>query len=191
MEKEFQEIADLFEGELKSKNGNLEIWLAYTHKLLKLYLNGGAEKLYEPQDVIHEIITRTLEGTRKWDREKVPCLNTYMAMQIKSVVWNIAKKEKRMIPGSSIAGDELSEAEFWDSKQHLTLEEIESNADTKELLEKCYEILEEDTECSLVFIEMTAGNKNEEIAKKLGIKTSDVTNIKKRLMRKLNRINLN
>ena len=91
---EYYENQILFMKEIETavRNGLYPIWIAYSDKLLHW---AGREIAITAEDIIHEIIIKTLEAKRKYKPNI--CIDAYIKMSVKSEVNNLLKKEKRIL----------------------------------------------------------------------------------------------
>ena len=165
--------------------------LNYADKLLHLFLIGRIKIKYDAGDIVHSIIEKLYIGSRKWDYEKYPDFKRYFYLLIKSEISNLAKYEEKFaeIDDGTEEGEDRVE-EFLDFARNLSLEEILSGQDAKELKERCLKLLDGDDDAVLVFLESLEGNGNAGIAESLGVELSLVENAKKRMKRRLNLIYL-
>jgi hypothetical protein len=91
-EKKLLAFRDAFSDPAKHYEG----WLAQADRLIKIKLNGRASQPNKAQDIVNEIIEKVINGKRTWDMDRVPDINKFMYMQIRSVADNKLNKEKKL-----------------------------------------------------------------------------------------------
>ncbi len=84
------EIADILEKEWD----HFYRRLSYTARKYARYLSNYGEDI-NPDELISEAVTRTLDGTRKWDRNTCPDLLPFLINTIKSIASSQIKSLKR------------------------------------------------------------------------------------------------
>ncbi len=169
----------------KSKKGRLEGWIAKAEMLLKYELGKG-ESAYTGEDIISEIAAELMEGRRTWDMEKFPDLKSIMPMLIKSQVSNIVRREQRQVHLS----DGTEEEDGCLSIEYIscfTKKEIERDCDVKESIVLCRKALVKEPELLDAFDRMRKGSTPKQIASALGITTTMVYGIRKKIFRRLRR----
>ncbi|MDD8017241.1 MAG: sigma-70 family RNA polymerase sigma factor [Bacteroidota bacterium] len=204
MKAEPLEIYELFENIVNDHQGLYHRLLAAAHCRLRHSFTGRRECVIEAEDVINTIFEKLYSGERTWDKEKYPCFESYFFMLIRSLVYNVAlheyrlvpftenyvsgKSETRTLPAAMNALDNsdddfptynkpLRESVQWDDcPPELAMQELET---------LCLKKLEHDADAGIIFLGMLDKKTNKEIAEDLGIGVSAVENAKKRIQRKL------
>ncbi len=178
IKKNIEEFITAIKGDAHKK------WLVHADHLLKIYFR-RSEIPYTAEDVVGEVITKTVdEGGRNWDFNKVP-LNVYMRNSIRSEVSNIYDRALKY-ENVDFNNQEytLRTTEIY-NQYSMSLNEIENANDFSELYDSCVEILADDTECCLVFMELREGKNRKEIAESLGLTENQILAIKQQIRRKL------
>jgi RNA polymerase sigma factor (sigma-70 family) len=164
-------------------------WLVVADRYLKSYNNDKFERHWTAEDIVNEVITKTLENKRKWIPEKVPDLDKFIFTTIRSVVDDKVGDRNRVLPQKEKVqarrGDfenDLIEINNKTDKDYI-LHDIERI----EIFEKCYNELLEDDDCAIVFLEWKEGKTSKDIAVSLGISVEEVERIKKRIRYNLNK----
>ena len=174
---------DIFEGR---ENGTLKIWIRHAEILLKNKAGDLKNRCMTAEDIVHEIICRTIEGKRKWDRKRVPNLNTYMWGQISSLVDSETRKAVRFTyPEPDENAGKKAAPVILEEIPDYSVPDIGEDTDAAALEKKCLKLLEDDPAALKVFNEMMKGSKNREIVEDLGLSYKDVVNAKRRLQEKL------
>lgn len=147
----------LFLGRIEEafKNKGYSQWIAYSDKLLNML---GREISVDAEDIVHDIIIKTIENKRKY-RSNIS-IDAYMKMSMKSEVNNLIKKEKRTI--SLYPDDDYNPLGVQNFCEVSYLYE-----DTIESLKKCLAILNEIE--SLILLCKLEGKNSGEICGALGI----------------------
>lgn len=166
-------------------------WLRLADNLLRSNFKGTRARHYKAEDVVREIMVRVMEGKRKWDIDRVPDINTFMIMQIKSFIYDLSSTEKTYLMLDNYFFNEDEEGvETYDLRSCLKApDDIEYEYEVKEKLKSCIDLFEEngDAECLKVMDLLMYEFKNREIAEELNIDIRKVENIKKRIRNKLNK----
>ncbi len=159
-------------------------WLVKADLLLKFYFK-AKECAYQAEDIVNEIIRKTIdEGGRTWDMNKIS-IDVYMMKTIESEISNIVSKERNYetVDFNNNGFDERTSVIY---NKHSTMRDaIEKQYDMDEFADKCLEILSDDTECGLVFLELQEGKYEKEIAESTGLTAKEVTAVKQRIRRKI------
>ncbi len=187
---ETAEIFVEFEKILQEHPEKYNGWIFFADLLMNFFLHEVKNHCFTAEDIVHELITKIIEGKRKWNREKYPALDIYMKMCIKSDILNLYNKNKRRKTDCSYEfensdDEENADNSFFDSIESNTYADPLKEYTEKERIEMINKKLEDDEECWCVFDEMLKGNKNQEIAIILGLSVNEVVNIKKRIIRKI------
>ena len=142
-------------------------WLVQADYFLKQYFR-REENPFTPEDIVGEIIIKTIdEGGRNWDINKV-ALNAYMYNSIRSEVSNISERVSKYENVDFNDQEYASRTTEIYNRHFVSLTEIENANDYREMYNKCLKILAEDTDCCLVFMELREGKSEKEIAESLG-----------------------
>ena len=165
-------------------------WLEQADKLIKIKLNGRASQPYSAADIVNEIISKVIDDVRAWDMERVPDINKFMYMQIRSVVDNKYRKERKIVSGEKFNPDDGSFSVIDDMELKLELSEIYKQQDIREAFTCCYNEIEKDTEMGVVFLSWREGNDSQEIAEEFGLTVNQVEAIKQKIRRRLKKLNL-
>ena len=187
------EIRNEFKEALGKDDGLYEKWVQYAERLVRLY-NNGNEYYFQGTDVVAELIVKTIEGVRVWDKERVS-LSTFMYKNIKSIIYNKSQREyKKIITRDNYTTKNdnretrigIDNFAFTD---HESIDEAYTKKEFYELLEK--EIMDDDG-CIGFYLGIRENRfdhtKNKEISEVLGMKVKDVENLKKRFMRKCDNV---
>ncbi len=183
----------LFEIFEEIEDDDIKRWIGFADKRLLLKFPRGKQCAYSAVDVVKEVITDVLGGNRNWDIKKVPNINTFMFNQIRSKIWNIVRKRKRIVDLTSIKKrkkeDEDTDpaSDFIDNNYCTEKDEILTDFENKDLVKKCYEVVQEDDEAYLVLCDMHKDMTNKEIAEDLGVTVEEVLKIKKRIKYRTNK----
>lgn len=159
-------------------------WLYKADWLLSCY-TGQKETAYTAEDIVSEIIMKTIDdGGRNWDMDKVP-LDVYMMKTIESEVWNITRKEMNMEKMDfNNYGNNRAAAEII-NRHSDNPEEVRKERDFRELYENCLDVLSGDEECLRVFREMCSGVTEEQLGEICGMDRRKILTVKQRIRRKL------
>ena len=167
-----------------------EGWLAQADRLIKIKLNGRASQPNKAEDIVYEIIEKVIDGVRAWDMKRVPDINKFMYMQIRSVVDNKFNKEKKLVSSDAYNRENDSFYTINNIPNNLELDEIYKQQDIMEAFARCYNEIEKDTEMGLVFLAWKDGKESREIAEEFGLTVKEVEAIKQKIRRKLKKLNL-
>lgn len=147
-----------------------------------------------PSDILSNVIQKILTGKIIWNVEKIS-LVSLIYYRIRSEIFNLVRKERKMIPDSLDKYDLLEDGDDeYDCEVPVAKELIiypfdevpeEERFDSVEFRLKVYKILKNSPEEFCVFDDMCKGLKSRQIAAHLGISLADVHNIKRRIMRVL------
>jgi RNA polymerase sigma factor (sigma-70 family) len=184
-----EETASRFRETFEKDKASYKRWLQYADRLLKFKTGGRFARCYTAEDIVYEIISKTLTGVIKWDTGRVPSLNTFMFYQVKSSIANIYKKENNLV--HIYNEEEGDEEEYRDLTEYLNpvkKEDFENRMDAEEVIGECRKELDGDDEAGIVFEEILKGNFNREISRDYGLSINRVETIKTRIKRKLDRV---
>ncbi|MBK8946952.1 MAG: sigma-70 family RNA polymerase sigma factor [Ignavibacteriae bacterium] len=174
---------DEFLEEIKKniENGNYNQWVVYADKLLNLK---GMKNQLDPVELINEIITKTACGIRKYKPDIN--INAFIKETAKSEVSNYCKKKKEyIISNYTINEEEDYDENILDNYTGECYKEPFTDTEIEDFINKAIIILKDDEEASIVFLEMQITVKRSELAENLGLTVIEVTNILKRIKRKL------
>ena len=167
-----------------------EGWLAQADRLIKIKLNGRASQPYKAEDIVYEIIEKVINGKRTWDMDRVPDINKFMYVQIRSVVDNKFNKEKKLVSSDAYNRENDSFYTINNIPNNLELEEIYKQQDIMEAFARCYNEIEKDTEMGVVLLSWVKENESQEIAEEFGLTVKEVEAIKQKIRRRLKKLNL-
>lgn len=83
--------------------------LIYAHRKLSSFYKSGLQIKVDALDVTNEAVSKTLSGTRPWNREKVPDLFVHLAGCIRSIIHNAYTATDFQLVERDSSGAELSE----------------------------------------------------------------------------------
>lgn len=174
----------VFEDVFVHDKKRLKRWLGFAAKYLDLYGNKVFERHWTPTDIIQEVVTRILEGKRKYDPDRYKNFDQFVFWTIRSIISKKFKTRKIVVPVESFEdsdnsnkGVNLAEHKY-KTEDNFILEDFEF----KTKFEKCYQqILDKDEEAALVLLCWKDEMTNQEIAKELGMEISKVEAAKKRI----------
>jgi DNA-directed RNA polymerase specialized sigma24 family protein len=155
-------------------------WIAFARHKLHHCKMRKLHRLYSPEDIVDELIVKLATGERHWDSAKYPIFHVYFYMLIKSQIDNLIGTELHCVDLDEELYQQFASELFEDSFQHLL-----SYHRTDELMEQCVNCLNHDVYVILIFLYLTDGMKNHEIALALQVSISFVENAKKRIQRAL------
>lgn len=164
-------------------------WRLYAERLLRI--SNGRETALTGEDIISEVLDRILTGDRKF-RDDIN-LDQYVMMTIKSIVNNETKKNEKNISEnySKESGENDDMNSIIDTTTKKTFTKPNEKLESTEFFNRIMNAMRKDDDAQLVLLEMKDGNlKTCEIAESLGITPEGVTNIKKRIKRRVDRKNL-
>ncbi len=156
------------------------------NRMLNDAIGHGHEKAMKGNDVVWELIEALQEGRRKWDREAMPDLEPWLHSQLRSVVSNIVKREKRFPCHDDFENEDDSCVDA--NEEALSDDDPVQQYMDEELLDRIRKELEPDPEAGAVFEELTKDNGNQEIADILEIGSQKVVNAKRRIQRRVDKV---
>ena len=176
-------ITEAFTKAVNSKEGLS--WLRKADFIIRLAVK-GREQYFTAEDIVYEIIAKTIEGQRKWDIDNIP-LSVYMARQIWSEVSNNLKRESKHTSADfrCAENDPVSKEIF--NRHSSGKEEPSEEYDWNEFISQCYKALEDDSHCTALLKYILEGCDDPEAGEIPGLTHSEKNNIRKRLKRKLKR----
>jgi len=151
-----------------------------------------------PQDVVREAIRRVFEGSRKWDPEKEPDLLKYLKGVVDSILSamvNSAENREIRVPSSY---EESDPADYEDGRNrshavesgglHQRSPSPREYAERNDLFDRILAVVAGDEDLESLVLCLAEGYESRaDIAEQLGVTASEVTNMKKRLVRILDR----
>lgn len=179
-----EEILELFKEAIEK--GNHLRWIQTAERLLKFY--NGRETAHTGEDIINEIIERTVNNKRNYTGKI--SLDQYVFMTMKSIIDCEASKNKRIILENNFSSDGENEHvnSIIDTTTEKTHVKPNEEIELKEFNKRVWDACEGDDDAQIVLHEMQKGNyKPSDIANVLGITPDDVINIKKRIKRRVDR----
>lgn len=178
------EKAKIFEEVLTTNKGIPKKWIWVCLRYIYFYLGNHKDSLELAKDIIMEIVEKTITEQIKWDMDK-ETLDTHMYNTIWNKVSHMAEKQRRFVENERYdekSGIHYSITEEFSDK---TKEEIDTIIDNNDLIKKCYEEINDDTEMGILFLLLLEGKTPKEIEKDYGIPTEKQDAIKKRIKRVL------
>jgi DNA-directed RNA polymerase specialized sigma24 family protein len=183
LEKTNVRIIDAFKKAVESKESLS--WLKRAEFLLRMNMK-GTERYLTGEDIVYEVITKTIEGQRQWDIDKIP-LNIYMQEAIWSEFSNYQKKERKNTNVDFKAKQDNTAIKDALICYATGREEADDEYDWKDFVTRCYETAGDDYESKVFLDYILEGKRCRDIAEFLGTDEDHVQTIKKRLARKLKR----
>jgi len=202
LEDENKELCD--EPEEKLSNEEKELHLAYTKKFIKedlmniirfCYLWDGTNsrwfKSKLPEDIVFEVLGLINEGRRKCYSKSYRNFKNSVYYHVKNALLTFfrCKKKQDINDDSPESLFTLNEAEiyFEDGTYADDAEDILQRIKRSELREALFSVFDPNVDIEELFVleEILKGNKRNEIAAYLGMTESDVTNIRKKVFRKI------
>ncbi len=181
MKTQLQETAKIFENIFKFESTRLRKWIRFADKLLLNKTHGNFARCHTGECIVHQIIADTLQNDIAWDRTRVPDIDRFMIMYIKSRIISILKKERKF--PCSIEDKNI--------KREISLQQNTGTGmriDNTGLIERCREKLSGDDKALSVFELMLQNYRSREISMMSRLSLTEVENIKTRLRRKLVRM---
>jgi DNA-directed RNA polymerase specialized sigma24 family protein len=152
--------------------------------------NGKYFKAILPKDIVMNTLERVFEGKRKCYLKSYEHFRNSIYYHVKNELLtffgNRNKDETNYYIEDSI--DEESIELFFEKGLYVDgFEEIIGSCENQEFIDRIYKLFDEDKETLEIFVleEILKGGKRSEIAKSLGISVNEVTNIQKRIKRKI------
>ncbi|MCA9179641.1 MAG: hypothetical protein KDB14_34535 [Planctomycetales bacterium] len=147
---------------------------------------------YEPYDFVLDAIQKMLDGTRPWNKEKYGTVEEALRATIDSDISHLVRKidnrkVRRLIPQAS--DDETSQAYEIQSSENGPVQVVIDRDSRDQFTHAARTILQNDPSLAELLDCYEADcTKPAEISKRLGIPAEEVTNLKKRLCRKLSEL---
>lgn len=154
--------------------------VAYAEKRLSMIFYGS--KIPEGrkgQDFVQEVLTKILEGIRKWNQAETPDFKKFLFSSLKSEISNFTVLKVRE---KEIDVDSKSDHEFWSAI--LDSDNFLEKKLQEEAIDFVFSRLDSiESNLSTLLIMELEGYETEEIAKEMEIEVKDVYNLRKRLKR--------
>ncbi|MCX7797364.1 MAG: hypothetical protein N2249_01930 [Melioribacter sp.] len=148
-----------------------------------------------PEDIVLETLELILQGKRKVYLESYENFKNSVYYHLKNTLLTKFGCRKKKVEEESphyININEFKAISYCDDEYYEEYEEqgdkeLVESIEIKELIEKLFSLFDQDKEVEelLVLEGYLSGKKREEIAEDLGISVKDVTNIKKRIIRRV------
>lgn len=183
-----QSALKIFEEIFNSEEGIPKRWVYYCRKQLKFYGIDKREYHKSPDDIVDEVIFSAINGTRKWDPEKIP-VEAFVKSCIKSIVSHLADGMDNKKVDEVVVNIKMNtKIDALENAHNLSKEQIELFFANNDLIERCRAELEHDTEMGLVFELILEEKTPKEMQAEYGITPEKVDAVKKRIKRFLNKI---
>jgi RNA polymerase sigma factor (sigma-70 family) len=184
-----QEIIDAFKEAFSTDKNRLKRWTAVAERYLDLYGRNKYERHWEAEDILKELITKIIEGKRNYDPEKYKNADDFIFKSIRSIVDDELRNKNRVKSYDKYTGtDEDGDRSYTyilEKRYKSDKDAVHNEYIIEEQFESCYQLLLEDEEAALVFLEWQQGLKSCEIAESLGLELKEVEQAKKRIRYKL------
>ena len=174
----------VFEDVFTRDKKRLKRWMNVASRYLDLYGNKVFERHWTPVDILQEVVTRVLEGNRKYNPEKYKNFDQFIFWTIKSIVYDEVKKRRAVVPSEKYTktGDGGEFVNLLEQKHKTDGDYIQEDCHYKTEFEKFYQqILDKDDDAALVLLCWKDEMTNQEIASELGMDVSEVEAAKKRI----------
>ena len=180
-----QNVAEIFQRKFE-ENGKHppKNWVWVCVRYLNFYFGNKKDIVMTAEDIVMEIIMQTITEERKWDIEN-KTIDQHIYNCIRSKVTHLYEKQKRVVENeiyNEVLGKTVS---ITNETAEYSKEEIEAELDRKDLIKRCFEKIEDDTEMGLVFELLAEGKTPLDIEKEYGISTQEIDAIRKRIYRSL------
>jgi len=182
-----KEKAEIFEKEFRENGECPKRWVWVCLKYINYYMGDPKDKMDMAKDIVLEIIAQTISESLSWDMEK-ETLDKHMYSKIWNKVSHLSAKRNRIVENERFDEKSGEKFEIIDNTSEYSKEEIELQIDNKDLIERCYEEIKDDTDMGLVFELLREGKTPKEIENEYGITPEEVDAIKKRIKRLLTKI---
>jgi len=173
---------------LKTNGDTFLRMLNKIRKLLRIYLGYKRTNASIEKGIMNEILSDIIDGTRAWEMEKTTIEEVLWA-NINSEVFNFARKERKFvfIPAAEYEDNEKSNAGM-DSLVNTRPEDIEGKIDSDVIENYCLnEILKDDDDAQIVFMEMCENKKQKQIASELGLSVEKTKSLIRNIKRKISK----
>ena len=185
-----EERRQLFEK--ATRDSSYDKWIAKANKIIKGYYwtieTKGLEK-----EIIHDIAEKIITGKRlsNWNMKK-PNLDQVMYMDMKGVIYNLHKKESRKVATADEIDDDNYKGLNLEELYSSTNEEVDSEYETKEVLELLEKEFEKDDLCMEIFLGIRTNDfdikDDKSISEVLGKDINQIRAAKKRYNRHIDKI---
>ena len=180
-----QNAAEIFQRKFE-ENGKHppKNWVWVCVRYLNFYFGNKKDIVMTAEDIVMEIIMQTITEERKWDIEN-KTIDQHIYNCIRSKVTHLYEKQKRVVENeiyNEVLGKTVS---ITNETAEYSKEEIEAELDREDLIKRCFEKIENDTEMGLVFELLAEGKTPLDIEKEYGISTQEIDAIRKRIYRSL------
>ena len=179
-----QEILELFKR--ARETGQYKRWVLAARRLL--IFKTGRESALTGEDIIEEIFYKILTGYRKFRSDIT--LDQYVMETIKSIVDNEARKSLRMVHEKiqrTYGGNEESVSIVDTVEQEVFIDQ-DKELETAEMYDLIWDACSDDEEAQEFLIAFMDGNtKTKDLAKAMGKTPEEITNIKKRIKRRVDK----
>lgn len=183
-----KEALKIFEKIFEAEEKIPQRWVSYCRNQLKFYGIDKREYHKSPEDIVDEVIFAAINGTRKWDTEKVQ-VEAFVKSCIKSIVSHLADGMDNKKADQIVVNKKLNtKIDALENAHNQNKEQIESLFANKDLIERCRAELEQDTEMGLVFELLLEEKTPKEMEAEYGIAPEKVDAVKKRIRRFLKKI---
>lgn len=142
----------------------------------------------EPNDVISNVIELILNAKRKINLTSYKTFRNSFHFILKNYLIDFCNVNKNKYNSLKVSFSSEEDEDYEYMGEFSGDINISDDYERKEIIEKIREILKPYKEEFEVFELMSKGYERDEIAKKLNVSSSDVTNIRKRIVRKLKSI---
>ena len=173
---------------LKTNGDTFLKMLNKIRKLLRIYLGYKGTNASIEKGIMNEILGDIIDGTRAWDMDK-STIEQVLWANINSEVFNFARKEKKyiFIPAAEYEENENS-IKGMDLLINAPPEDIEGKIDTDAIENYCMnEILKDEEEAQIVFMEMCENKKQKQIASELGLSVEKTKGLIRNIKRKISK----
>ncbi len=160
----------------------------YARKELGIFLGHEFMKTCKAEEIMDEIFSDLIDGTRAWDMNKFK-LEQIMWGCIDSEVSNLAKKEKRYV---SVDNPHNNDDEDGNPKMDILIntkpQDIEGFIDADIIEKHCREvILSDDVDAQIIFNEMIKEHKPKSISLDLGITVNEAEIAIRKIRRRISK----
>ncbi|MGK9477377.1 hypothetical protein [Melioribacter sp. OK-6-Me] len=182
------EALKIFEEILRKEGGPPQRWLYYCTRQLMFYRIFKREYYKTAEDIVDEVIYSAIIGKRKWDTKKLD-VEAFVKSCIKSIISHLANGMDSKKVDDIVINQKLGiTTDALDNAHDRTKEQIESDFDNKDLIERCREALKDDIEMGIVFELILEGRTPKQMEADYGIPPEKVDAVKKRIRRYLKKI---
>lgn len=179
-----QEILELFKKAMET--GQHKRWVLSAKRLLLIRI--GREAALTGEDIIEEIFYKVLTGDRKFRADIT--LDQYVMETIKSIVDNEARKNLRMVHEKKhrTDGGNLESISIVDTMEQKVFIDQDRELETAEMYDLFWDACDDDEEAQKFLLAFMDGNTTtKDIAKAMDKTPEGITNIKKRIKRRVDK----